>query len=132
LDGVRIDLGPGDLVVDSRGPERYYAESDGRLIVAVDARLTEELLAEGFARELVNRVQNQRKQMGLEVTDRIRLVVKTTKDLAAVLATHAERVKDDTLAVEFEAQAVETEPEDGWNADLNGRPAAIVIERMAV
>jgi isoleucyl-tRNA synthetase len=90
------------------------------------------LEAEGFARELVNRVQNQRKQMGLEVTDRIRLIVKTSKDLAAVLESHAERVKDDTLAVEFEAQAVETEPESGWNADLNGRAAAIVIERLAV
>jgi isoleucyl-tRNA synthetase len=132
LDGVRVDLGPGDLVVDSQGPEGYFAESDGRLIVAVDARVTAELQAEGFARELVNRVQNQRKQMGLEVTDRIRLVVKTAKDLAAVLETHADRVKDDTLAVEFETQAVETEPESGWNADLNGQPAAIVIERLAV
>jgi isoleucyl-tRNA synthetase len=132
LDGTSVDLGPGDLTVDTAGPDGYFAESDGRLIVAIDARIDEELRAEGFARELVNRVQNQRKKMGLAVTDRIHLTVQGPPELAEALQKHADRIKDDTLAVQFSVSPLEVEPGQGWQAELNGQPATIVIEPLRV
>ncbi len=132
LDGIPVDLGPGDLMVDTTGPDGYFVESDGRLIVGIDARVDDDLRAEGYARELVNRVQNQRKKMGLAVTDRIELTVFGPPELAEALQKHADRIKDDTLAVQFTASPTTTEPEAGWQADLNGQPAAIVIEPLRV
>ncbi len=57
-----MDLGPGDLVVDTEGFDGYFVESDGRLIVTVDARPDDNLCARGFACDLVSRIQNLRKQ----------------------------------------------------------------------
>jgi isoleucyl-tRNA synthetase len=129
LEGTRIDLGPGDLLVDTTGPEGYFAESDGRLIVALDARLTDDLRDEGFARELVNRVQNQRKKMGLEVTDRIRLQIQSTPVVVQALRKFADRITSETLAVEFkaasEAAGAGGQPQE---LELNGEPATMMIE----
>lgn len=131
LEGTRIDIGPGDLLVDTTGPEGYFAESDGRLIVAIDARVTEDLRDEGFARELVNRVQNQRKKMGLSVTDRIRLSVRSTPIVVQALTKHADRISGETLAVEFTAAAGEDLSKRGFPLELNGEPATMMIEPVA-
>ncbi len=132
LAGGSVELGPGDLVVDTAGPDGYFVESDGRLIVAIDARLTDTLRAEGLARELVNRVQRARKAMGLEVTDRIRLAVHSTPPVLAALREHAGRIKDDTLAVEFGLRDEKVNGLTGQSVDLNGQEATIIIERSPV
>jgi isoleucyl-tRNA synthetase len=132
LGGQTVDLGPGDLLVDTAGPEGYFVESDGRLIVAVDGRLNDELRAEGLARELVNRVQNTRKKMGLEVTDRIRLTVHTASEVLNALQRHAGKIKDDTLSVELGLRSEKVDRSIGHSVDLNGQEATIIIERWPV
>ncbi|MBD3298177.1 MAG: isoleucine--tRNA ligase [candidate division Zixibacteria bacterium] len=132
LNGTRVDLGPGDLIVDTTGPDGYFVESDGRLIVGIDARVTDELRTEGFARELVNRVQNQRKKMGLAVTDRIRLTVHCSPTLNDALSRHTDRIKNDTLAVNFTLRENTEQADVGETVDLNGEAATIIIETAAV
>jgi isoleucyl-tRNA synthetase len=132
LGGQTVDLGPGDLLVDTAGPEGYFVESDGRLIVAVDGRLDDDLRAEGLARELVNRVQNTRKKMGFEVTDRIRLTVHSAPAVLEALQRHRGRIKDDTLSVELALRSEKVDRFVGHSVDLNGQEATIIIERLPV
>lgn len=127
LEGGPVTLGPGDLVIDITPLPGYHCESDGRLIVGIDTRLSDELVAEGFARELINRVQNTRKKTGLAVTDRIILTVRTTANAVSGIRRFADKIKDETLAVEFHLSDRAADDLDGEKVDLNGEPATIAI-----
>lgn len=122
-----VTLGPGDLVIDISPLPGYHCESDGQLIVGIDTRLTEDLLAEGFARELINRVQNSRKKMGLAVTDRINLTVRGTAKAVSGIRHFADKIKDETLAVELHVADRPADDLEGEKIDLNGEPATIAI-----
>jgi len=73
----------------------------GRITVALDITITDELKSEGIARELVNRVQNLRKDSGLEVTDKIRLTVECASEIQAAIAQNEEYVCNEVLATEI-------------------------------
>ena len=78
LDGKVLTLTLDDVEITSQDIEGWLvASSSTGLVVALDATITDELRAEGIARELVNRIQNLRKDTGLEVTDRIRILCKS-------------------------------------------------------
>ncbi|HRF82071.1 MAG TPA: DUF5915 domain-containing protein, partial [Flavobacteriales bacterium] len=90
--------------------------SDGALTVALDITLSEELLQEGLARELVSRIQTLRKETGLEVTDRIDLRIQRTGDgrLEKAVRTHARHILAETLTITPEDQLlVDSLPSDG-------------------
>lgn len=73
--------------------------------VALDITLNDELKAEGLMRDLVRMIQSSRKQAGLEVSDRIKLVVESTDELVqAALTAHDSTIKQETLAVTIEQQ----------------------------
>ena len=94
-----------DFLIE-RGPkdERLIA-TEGGVTVLLDTTLTPELIAEGLAREVVNRVQNYRKDLGLLVTNRIKLAVEASADLAAAVTAHADYIKSETLADELVVNA---------------------------
>jgi isoleucyl-tRNA synthetase len=73
--------------------------NEGTLTLALDAEITAELLAEGYVRDLVRGVQGLRKEAGLEVTDRIKLVVAGEAELRSALGSFMDFVKSETLAV---------------------------------
>ncbi len=75
LGGERITVTPADFEITSEDMPGWLVASEGRLTVALDITLTDELRAEGVARELINRIQNIRKDSGFEVTDKIRIQV---------------------------------------------------------
>jgi isoleucyl-tRNA synthetase len=127
LEGGPVALGPGDLVIDITPLPGYHCESDGRLIVGIDTRLSDDLVAEGFARELINRVQNSRKKMGLAVTDRISLTVRSSPNAVSGIRRFADKIKDETLAVEFHMTDRPADDLEGEKVDLNGEPATIAI-----
>ena len=127
LEGGPVALGPGDLVIDITPLPGYHCESDGRLIVGIDTRLSDDLVAEGFARELINRVQNSRKKMGLAVTDRINLTVRSSPNAVSGIRRFADKIKDETLAVEFHMADRRADDLEGEKVDLNGEPATIAI-----
>ena len=99
------DLTEADFLID-RGPK------DGRLVasehgvtVLLDTTLTEDLVLEGLAREIINRVQKLRKESGLQVADRIRLEVKAAGQLAQAVQIHCEHIARETLAERVEVAA---------------------------
>ncbi len=115
FDGTMLVLDEGDLTVKSEGVEGWLVASEGGVTVALDTALTPELIAEGLARETVNRIQNLRKDAGLDVSDRIALRLTTdSEELTAALDTHRAYIYGETLASEMDAEgeqdaALETE-----------------------
>ena len=71
LDAEEYSIGPGDVEVISSEIKGWMVESNEGVTVAIDTELDEKLIAEGLAREFVNRIQNMRKDAGFEVVDKI-------------------------------------------------------------
>jgi isoleucyl-tRNA synthetase len=96
-----FDVFPDDVEILHENIEGWLVASEGAVTVALDTELDEALLSEGLAREFVNRVQTLRKDSGLDVTDRIRLVYDTDDALASALESQRDYVMSETLAVEL-------------------------------
>ena len=108
----------------------WLVESDGPITVALDTELNKELIDEGFAREFVNRVQNLRKDSGLEVTDRIHLYVRSSKNLTRALEKQASYIKQETLAVEFRLMNKDDRvPVELHKEDVNGEAVEFGLEK---
>jgi len=102
LDGKVLALTLDDVEITSQDIEGWLvASSSTGLVVALDATITDELRAEGIARELVNRIQNLRKDTGLEVTDRIRIRLQKQDTLEKAVRANEAYIKAETLANEI-------------------------------
>jgi isoleucyl-tRNA synthetase len=81
----------------------WLVATEGPLTIALDVQVTEELKKEGVARELINRIQNLRKESGFEVTDKVEVVIfaagKAREEIAASLASYEDYIATQTLAV---------------------------------
>ncbi len=130
-DGVEAAL-PADGVRLVEEPRQGLAvHSDGVLVVGLDISLDDELLREGTARELVNRIQRLRREAGLEVDDRIRLGIFGAPQVASAAEAHREYILSEVLAVELE---VGSRPPDanGYehvrSVELGGSEAVIGVQ----
>ena len=91
-----------DLIIQTSSAEGYACGADGGFLTALDTSLTEELIREGVARELIRTVQESRKQSGLEVSDRIVLGVSGTAGVEAALGEYRNYLMSETLATEWQ------------------------------
>ena len=98
--GERLQLSREDFDISSEDMPGWLVASEGRLTVALDITVTEELRREGTARELINRIQNIRKESGFEVTDKIRVVIAEDDTLNGAIEDYANYIASQTLAVE--------------------------------
>ena len=101
IDGENIVLDINDFEILAQDIPGWLVSSEGALTVALDITISGELKSEGIARELVNRVQNLRKDSGLEVTDKIRLTVECASEIQAAIAQNEEYVCNEVLATEI-------------------------------
>ncbi len=97
INGKKITLGLDDVEITSQDIEGWLVANEGALTVALDVTISEELRKEGIARELVNRIQNLRKDSGFEVTDRIDVQIQNDVQVAAAIASNKEYIKSETL-----------------------------------
>ena len=97
INGKNITLGLDDVEITSQDIEGWLVANEGALTVALDVTISEELRKEGIARELVNRIQNLRKDSGFEVTDRIDVQIQNDVLVAAAIASNEEYIKSETL-----------------------------------
>ncbi len=126
FEGGQIELNKDDLVVGFEGPEHLKPlESEGTFL-ALDARLTPELIAEGIARDFNRRLQDQRKSMELAITDRIAIRYTAPPEIVAALAAHDDYLKTELLATRLEPVAA---LDDGDRFELAGKKVAVSIER---
>ena len=102
INGKNINLGLDDVEITSQDIEGWLVANEGALTVALDVTITEELRKEGIARELVNRIQNLRKDSGFEVTDRIDVQLQNDAQVAAAIASNEDYIKSETLTEELQ------------------------------
>ncbi|WP_299777562.1 isoleucine--tRNA ligase [uncultured Formosa sp.] len=102
VNGKSITLGREDVDIISQDIEGWLVANEGNLTVALDITISEELRKEGIARELINRIQNLRKDSGFEVTDRITVKLQKHDDIVKAVATNLEYIKAETLTAELE------------------------------
>ena len=127
IGGKDCTIAREDVEVLHEDIEGWMVESDGAMTVALDTELDDELIDEGFAREFVNRVQNIRKEAGLEVTDRIILYYRSGQRLAKALTRLSNYIKQETLALDIVSPTPATA--SVTETDINGEQAFIAIEK---
>jgi isoleucyl-tRNA synthetase len=118
VDDVEILLEdiPGQLVA-----------TEGSLTVALDVTITEELRREGIARELVNRIQNIRKDMDFDVTDKINVTIEQNPDIQLALEDFKEYVAGQTLALSIE---LADSPVNAVETEIDGTSLKIAVKRV--
>jgi isoleucyl-tRNA synthetase len=106
VEGQEVEVLRDDVETSAEAVPGLSVASDGPYTVALDITLTEELLQEGLARELVSRIQTLRKESGLEITDRIELHIQSNGNerVRSAVQAHAAHILAETLAVTLEAQ----------------------------
>ncbi len=93
-----ITLTVEDVEITSQDIPGWLVANSGNITVALDVTISEELRQEGIARELVNRIQNLRKDSGFEVTDRITIKIQSANSLDEAIKNNEKYIKDETLA----------------------------------
>ncbi len=102
LNGNNYSLSPEDLIVSTEDLPGWQVANDGPLTVALDISLTDDLRAEGMARELVNRIQNLRKDSDFEVSDRISVKIERHEGIRAAVERFEGFIKNEVLATSLE------------------------------
>jgi len=130
LGNETVELLSEELEVQKFEKGGLAVESDGSLMVAIDTAIDDNLRDEGFAREVVNKVQNMRKTSGFEVTDRINILIATEEPLVSAMRRHRAFVCHETLADGLDL--LDKMPADNgsqeWN--INGIRADIAVKKV--
>ena len=126
--GEQLEVTREDFEITSEDMPGWLVASEGKLTVALDITVTDELRREGVARELINRIQNLRKDSGLEVTDKIAVEVEALDELSDSLAVFGDYVAQQVLAVEIKTVA-EPAGEFAATTDLDEKPLRIALSR---
>jgi len=129
LDSRDVTLVGDDVLISKNEKEGYAVESESGVSVALTTELTAELMDEGFAREMVNKIQNMRKSSGFEVTDHISIRVRSTARLKLAAKKHDAFIRKETLAKNLEF--VDNDNLSGateW--DINGEKTEIAVAKV--
>ena len=97
IDGVEVHFEEKDLLISVKNKEGFVANQDNEFTVILDTNLTEDLVNEGIAREIVSKIQTMRKDAGLEVVDHIVLGYEAEGKIAEIIANNSE-IASDVLA----------------------------------
>ena len=103
VDGTAFELSGDDLLIETQGAEGWAVTRESGVTVALDTTITPELRSKGLAREVINRIQNLRKQANLEVTDRISVAWAAEGELADAIQAHQDWIAAETLASTLKA-----------------------------
>ncbi len=128
LKGEEFVISGEELEIETVDKEGFAVESENGYTVAVSTELNQELILEGYARELINKIQNMRKSADFNVTDRIRVRLKSTDEINKALDSYGDYIKSETLADEIVPGEDQGELTQEW--DLNGQPATISVSRV--
>ena len=125
--GESLELSHDDLLIQTVEKEGFHVESDGPLACILDTEITEDLKMEGYARELVNKVQTMRKEAKFEIEDRIATSIEGDEDIRKVVDKYGRYLMDETLSVKLDFGKAVGESVREW--DINGEKVTIGVER---
>jgi isoleucyl-tRNA synthetase len=126
VEGEKVTLSNTDLDIQSKDIEGWLVANNNGITVALDIQLNEELIEEGIARELINRIQNLRKDAGFEVTDKIILYLTPHKALNDALKNNLQYIKTETLTEKIHVQ---DELENGVLVEFDNVKTSILIKQ---
>lgn len=126
VDGVDEELSREDLLIESAQCDGYVSDSDYGITVALETTLSEELIEEGFVREVISKIQTMRKDSGFEVMDHIKIYQSGSDKVKSVMEKNADVIKDETLAEEIVFGDYSAMKE--WN--INGEKVSLGVERI--
>ena len=126
LPSGEVVLEKEDLLIDIAQKEGYVSDSDNKITVVLDTNLTEELLEEGFVREIISKVQTMRKEAGFEVMDKITIYAKDNEKVINILDRNKETIMSDVLATEIVTGSTDGY-EKAWN--INGEDVVLAVKK---
>jgi isoleucyl-tRNA synthetase len=126
--GEAVTLERGDVEIISEDIPGWLVSNEGKLTVALDILVTEELRSEGIAREFVNRLQNLRKDSGFEVTDKITVMIEEHEMIREAVTTHAGYIGAQTLATQVTLVA-NAGDDDVKIVEIDELPVRVVIRK---
>ena len=133
LPGGEVCLSPGDFEISSEDMPGWLVATEGPLTIALDVQLTDDLRKEGTARELINRIQNLRKDSGFEVTDKIEVIIfadgEVRDEIGNALETYKDYVAAQTLALSIDLKDGSMAPEDAAVVEWDEGVLRMVLKR---
>jgi isoleucyl-tRNA synthetase len=122
-----IKLVANDVEISSKDIEGWLVANGSGVTVALDVSLDEELIREGIAREFVNRVQNYRKDLGLDVTDKIQIFISNNSTLNKAISNFKQYIKNETLA---ESISLINQTQDGIELEFDKIKISVLIKKI--
>ncbi len=121
-----VKLSEEDLLITMTQAEGYVTDGDNSVTVVLDTNLTEELLEEGFVRELISKLQTMRKEAGFEVMDKITVYYRADKKAADIFSKYKETIKSEVLGLDIVSETM-----DGYQKewDVNGETVLLGVKR---
>ena len=128
VDGQEAVLERADVEIISEDIPGWLVANEGRLTVALDITVTDELKKEGLARELVNRIQNLRKSSGFEITDKVNITLTSSAEMDGAVEAYQEYIKSQVLANNL---VITAEPiSDATSLDFEDFTLAVKVEKI--
>ena len=124
--GEQIVLTKEDLLIDSAKMPGYESTADYGITVVLDTNLTEDLIEEGFVREIVSKIQTMRKDSGFEVMDNINIYISGNAKVVAIAEKNAAEIMGETLGKSL----TNAENENAKEWDINGKKVKIAVEKI--
>ena len=125
IEGQEVKVESDDVEIVSEDIPGWLVSNEGNLTVALEVELTDELRREGMARELINRIQNLRKETGLEITDRVKVTVAPNEQTDAAIAAYGDYIKGQVLA-----DVIETAENDGVETEFDDFKLNIQVQKI--
>ncbi|MEA3451880.1 MAG: DUF5915 domain-containing protein, partial [Bacteroidota bacterium] len=127
--GENIEIAVNEVEFVSKDIPGWLVANDGKYTLAMDITISDELKQEGFARELINKIQNFRKELNFEVTDKISLAINTNSELKNSIDKYREYVASQTLTNTISFVEKDEINNSFGEFDINGIEAKIKIEK---
>lgn len=128
LSDGEVELKEEDLLIEAAQTPGYFSMTDNGITVAIDTTLTDELVEEGFVREIISKLQTMRKEAGFEVMDHIIVYARGNDRIAGILSSHKAAIQSDVLAVEVRLNEMGGYSKE-W--DINGETVTLGVEKTA-
>ncbi len=128
FDGEKVVLEMEDLLIDMAQVEGYVSEGEGELTVVLDTNLSDELIEEGFVREVISKIQTMRKEAGFEVMDKIIVNVANNNKVQSVIEGNLNEIKSEVLADKIEFDKINGHEKE-WN--INGEKVTFSVAKIS-
>jgi len=128
IDGEEVKLEKDDLLIETAQKEGYESQSDKGITVVLDTNLSDELIEEGFVREIISKIQTMRKEADFEVMDKIVVYVKDNDKIQDIVKKNEDVIKSDVLGESIVMSEVSGYSKE-WN--INGEKVTLGVEKIS-